>query len=221
VTLMLSPAPVVCSLVSLTCIGLAYTTSPHVSADGLEMGAMSAFMAVLCATSLLYTPSATTNDGRSDGHPLGRLARNALHATAYFGLAAGARAAASPWHGQLAAVASRANVALGLLMCMLTLLPKPVIPCVACGVLLARPLADLTGQPALLLYGSAFLAQLSQGIAHDVSKQKATLLSHQDSMADRRLRIAFESAHCVFFPNLLLHSCYDSLVGAPKTKASA
>jgi hypothetical protein len=57
-------------------------------------------------------------------------------------------------------------------------------------------------------------AQLAQGIAHDVSMQKATLLSHQDSMADRRVRLAFEWSHVVYFPNLLFQSCHESLVGA-------
>ena len=40
---------------------------------------------------------------------------------------------------------------------------------------------ELLDEPILLFFGAAFVAQASQGLAHDFSRQKATLLSHEDS----------------------------------------
>ena len=177
---------------------------------------MAVYISVLAIASVFCSPPVTAG-GAGGSSALSRLASNVARSFCYFGLAVAARAAAHPWQGQLVAFAPHVNVALGVLMCALTLLPKPVIPCVVCGVLVVRPLAELTSQSALLYYSNAFVAQLAQGVAHDVSKQKATLLSHQDSMADRRVRLAFEWSHAVYFPNILLQSCYQSLVGSGKT----
>ena len=65
--------------------------------------------------------------------------------------------------------------------------------------------AELTAQDALLFYGCAFTAQASQGLAHDVSRQAATLLSHEECTDGhcRATKLGFEWAHVVYFPNLL------------------
>ena len=188
VTLLASPAPLLVSAASIAAIGAAYWAAPSLSADALELGAMVLFLAVLCASTLLCTPSVTVGGARRSS--LARLGGSLARALAYFGLACGARWAARPWQGAHAASSAQLNAALALLMGLLAFLPKPVVPCVFGGVLVARPLADLTGQEVLLFYGQAFLAQLSQGVAHDVSKQKATLLSHEASTADRKVRIS-------------------------------
>lgn len=207
ITLLLSPAPTVCSLVSVVSITTAFVVAPRVSPDELESGAITTFIAVLFVAPFVFKPSVTVNGGRGSG-------ARYVKALAYFGLAIGARAVALPWAGQLVTWAPQMNAALCALMCALSLLPKPVIPCVLGGILVVRPFAELSGQRFLLYYSNAFFAQLAQGIAHDVSMQKATLLSHQDSMADRRVRLAFEWSHVVYFPNLLYQSCHESLVGA-------
>ena len=95
------------------------------------------------------------------------------------------------------------------IMATLAMLPKPVIPCVFGGMLLTRVLGELTQQDMLLFFGAAFVAQLSQGISHSVTKQEATLLQHESSSA-RLEKMAFEWSHVVYFPNLLLHSCFQS-----------
>jgi len=209
-TLQLSPAPSICSQASIASIAVAYAIAPRLAPSTIENGSMVCFVAVLCGTSLTLAPSVTVDDGRAS--VASRLARNLATALAYFGVAIAARWAASPWQGQLASSASAVNLGLAALMVLFSMLPKPVVPCVLGGILVARPLAELTGQGVLLLYGNAFMAQLSQGIAHDVSRQKATLLSHEDSMADRRVRLAFDCAHCCYFPTLWFHSCYQSLL---------
>ena len=53
-----------------------------------------------------------------------------------------------------------------------------------------------------------------QGIAHDVTGQKATLLQLQDNtQKERALTLGCEWSHTLYFPNLLLNSIYESLTG--------
>jgi len=127
------------------------------------------------------------------------------------------RVVATPWTGIVSnpALVSQINVGLLALMAGAGMLPKPTIPCVVAGVLAVRVVGELTGQDALLFYGAAFAAQLSQGVAHKVSRQPATLLQHEDAASElpRRARLGHEFSHVIFFPNLLLHSCYQSIAG--------
>ena len=210
-TLVLSPAPSICSLASVAGIATAYAIAPLLSPNAVEIVPMACFIVVVCVASVVLTPSTTVTDGRR-GTATSRLARNLGRTLVYFGIAVAARGAGSRWHGQFSAWAPVVNACLLLLMSLLAMLPKPVVPCVLGGVIVVRVLAELTAQNLLLLYSNAFLAQLSQGIAHDISQQKATLLSLEDSIEDMRVRLAFDWAHCVYFPNLLFHSCYQSLV---------
>ena len=56
--------------------------------------------------------------------------------------------------------------------------------------------------------------QVLQGIAHDVTGQKATLLQLQDNtQKERALTLGCEWSHTLYFPNLLLNSIYESLTG--------
>lgn len=207
VTLFLSPAPLVCSFASTLSIGLAYAVSPHLAARTLEVGAMAAFVAVLVATSIAL-PSKKTK--RS-------LPKDLLHAAKMFGLALLMRLGAAPWAGQLVGSEAKANVAVLVVMAILGALPKPTKPCVVGGMLLARALGELTSQDALIFYGNAFVAQLSQGVAHDVSLQPATLLSHEeDEGHGRAIKLAFEWSHVAYFPNLLFHSVHDSIFDTGK-----
>ena len=113
------------------------------------------------------------------------------------------------------------NIGLLTLMGVLSMLPKPTVPCVLGGVVAVRIAGELTAQDTLLFWGAAFVAQLSQGIAHKVTKQQATLLSHEESTAHgRRAKLAFEVSHVCFFPCLLLHACYEDLVLAGMSPAA-
>ena len=150
------------------------------------------------------------------GGPIESL-KDLLHCAKMFGLALLMRLGAAPWAGQLVGSEAQANVAVLIVMAILGALPKPTKPCVVGGMLLARALGELTSQDALIFYGNAFVAQLSQGVAHDVSLQPATLLSHEeDEGHGRAIKLAFEWSHVAYFPNLLFHSVHDSIVGTGK-----
>lgn len=73
--------------------------------------------------------------------------------------------------------------------------------------LLAGPLAVLTDQPWLYFWSCAYQASLLQGAAHRATAELATLPQLAEHVAD-------EFGHTTYFPNLLLHSVYDSVTGA-------
>ena len=203
-TLVTSPAPPVCTATSAACIAVAYFVAPLLSPRELEMGMMGAFVATLVLASVVFVPRVKTKEPRS-------LVKDLAHAFKIFGLAAAFRLAATPWAGAWAASHATADTALVVIMAVLAMLPKPTVPTVLGGMLCARALGELSSNNALLFYGQAFVAQLSQGVAHDVSRQKATLLTHEDSSEGRGVKLAFEWSHVTYFPNLLMHSCYASL----------
>mmetsp|Transcript_47653 Transcript_47653/g.94525 ORF Transcript_47653/g.94525 Transcript_47653/m.94525 type:complete len:171 (+) Transcript_47653:314-826(+) len=71
---------------------------------------------------------------------------------------------------------------------------------------------DQTMARVFYFWGMSYVAMALQGAAHDVSSQKATLLNLQtaaDTGGSQKIR--FEWSHVTFFPNLLFHSCHQSL----------
>ena len=208
VTLLLSPAPTVCSALSVLAISGAYLAAPHITAAGLECGAICAFVLTLVVASALLERKTYRTKG---------FLRDVAHTIGMLGLALGVRLAAGYyWHGALVK-GEETNMlisATGLVMVILACLPKPVVPCVLAGIFLVRTVGEVTARQELLFFGAAFMAQFSQGISHDVTRQKATLLSHEASDEGREKKLAFEWSHVVYFPNLLIHSAYDTLTNA-------
>lgn len=130
------------------------------------------------------------------------------------------------------------SMVLALLMLVLGSLSKPTVPAVVGGLFVVRTVGELIDSDLLGFYGctyiallldrlnvllftlplfiyacrtAAFVAQYAQGIAHDVTRQKATLLQHNESTKhSRRVRLGHEWSHVVYFPNLLLQSCHAS-----------
>jgi len=203
-TLMLSPAPLGCSILSSLLIVAVCLAAPMLTPSMLELGAPTVFIGVLTLSYLVRGQ-------------LRKLVRGLGIVLAYYGLALilkeGAKFAATTWRGAWATEnPCTTNLVLVFMMGLLGALPKPTIPCVVGGVAVVRALGELTRQDALTFYGAAFLAQLSQGVAHKVSGQEATLLSHEkDDSHDRGVKLAFEWSHVTFFPNFLLHACHDEL----------
>jgi hypothetical protein len=106
---------------------------------------------------------------------------------------------------------------LGLLLGIPAVLTDPVTPVVLSGVVFLNLFAVLCEGDQLVLrfWAMAYVCMGLQGAAHDVSSQPATLLNLQaDESGDRKIR--FEWSHVTFFPDLLFHSCHESL----STKAS-
>lgn len=210
--LVMSPAPHAVSTLSVLAIIGAYLSAPNLSPHGLELGCTVAFVAVLTLTQAFR--------GKRLKHQLQSMATTA----GYFGIAFTASRGAAHWRGTFADDSSTRliNIALFVLMSVLGMLPKPTVPCVFGGVLAVRIAGELTTQDALLFWGAAWVAQLSQGIAHKVSRQEATLLSHEESTAHgRRTKLAFEVSHVCYFPNLLLHACYEDLVAGTSFAATS
>eukprot|EP00854_Cymbomonas_tetramitiformis_P024192 gene24192-29374_t len=86
----------------------------------------------------------------------------------------------------------------------------PVIPCAVTGAIGCRILAIVTSQPMMYLYGCAFIGSLLQGVAHLMTREKPTLVAHQNAFKDKDAKVAFEWAHVVYFPNLIFHSMLES-----------
>jgi len=200
--LLSSPAPAVVSVLSSLFIWASYMVAPAIGPRELELGSMALFAVVLVLAKVLAQHRSKTL--------MRELLADMLYMFKVFGLALAARLVAKQWAGALAHQTAMLNPLLLVLMTALSMLPKPTVPAVLGGALIARPLGELTSQDALLFYGAAFVAQSSQGVAHEVTRQKATLLSHEGSEEDRSVKLAFEWSHCVWFPNLLFHSIYES-----------
>jgi hypothetical protein len=214
-TLFLSPAPSAVTISSICGITSAFYVAPHLRPRELEMGMLGAFFVILILSGLVCERKTIK------GAEAPSLVRDLLHAIKMFGLAAAMRLAGTPWGGTLSGSEGPYLTGLVALMVLLGALPKPTVPCVIGGMLFTRLLAELSGQADwgwLIFYGQAFVAQLSQGVAHDVSKQKATLLSHEDdSTKGRTVKLAFEISHCTYFPNLLLQSVFESVAKSTKS----
>lgn len=207
-TLIFSPASLSCSLSSAAAIVAAFTAAPHLAPHELELGAVAAFLCTLVLFSL-FTERRSHRGRRAAG-----LLSDLLRACARFGLFVGVRLVARQWRGAFAADAAAINCGLAVLMALVSSLPKPTVPAVLGGGLVVRAAAELTAQDALLFYGCAFTAQASQGLAHDVSLQAATLLSHEESDGGhgRATKLGFEWAHVVYFPNMLTHAIREAWV---------
>ena len=72
--------------------------------------------------------------------------------------------------------------------------------------LIASPLALLTSQPWIFLYGWAYLASLAQGLSHHFTGELATILQ----LVEDESNLPSELSHVNFFPTLLLHSLWQS-----------
>lgn len=117
---------------------------------------------------------------------------------------------------------------LGALLAIPALLSDPVVAVVLAGAVLlnASSLLCEGGRPAVLhFWCMAYVAMGLQGAAHTVSDQPATLLNLQgddgsfgddaDSQSQRAVqKMRFEWSHVSYFPDLLFHSCYESLGNA-------
>ena len=70
-------------------------------------------------------------------------------------------------------------------------------------------LALLTDQPAMAFYGSGYVASLMQGVAHELTGERANL--PELAMRTGPEKAGDEHAHTAFFPCLILHSLHESL----------
>jgi len=79
---------------------------------------------------------------------------------------------------------------------------QPGQPSVFLLALVGWALALLTDQPWLYFYCGGYLATLAQGVSHHYSGEEGTL--------PQLTQIADDIGHTTFFPNLLLHSVWQS-----------
>ena len=71
--------------------------------------------------------------------------------------------------------------------------------------------ALLLDSPAVFFWANAFLASAVQGVAHSAAGEEGTLVNLQ---ASTEQTTAHELSHTVYFPNLLLHTIYEKVLGA-------
>lgn len=196
--LVLSPAPKIVTSCSILSIIAAFFTAPHIKPRELEVGMILVFILVLLVATL--TPSCKAN------------VKDLFRGVVFFAFALSVRiVAASANIASFQNVFRSPEIVIICVMCVVSLFPKPVKPIVVTGLILIRAFGELTQSNLCLYLGAAFCAQLAQGVAHDFTKQKATLMMNEDSGVARSKRLAFDWSHCVYFPNLLFHSCYQSL----------
>ena len=191
-----SPAPKIVSLCSVVSIVAAFYTAPYIKPRDLEISMMLVFSLVLFVATIM-SPSKTRM-------------KDLIRGIGYFIFAVSVRIAVASSNISTDMLRSP-EIVLFCIMCAVSMLPKPVKPIVVTGLILIRVLGELTESYLCLYLGAAFCAQLAQGIAHDFTKQKATLMMNEDSGVTRSKRLAFDWSHCVYFPNLLFQSCYQSL----------
>lgn len=78
------------------------------------------------------------------------------------------------------------------------------------GACAGHTLSVLMNEPLLYYHSCAFTATLLQGLAHQWSFEQGTLQKLQSNQ-DKTKKIAYEYAHVVYFPNLLLHAVATAL----------
>jgi hypothetical protein len=70
--------------------------------------------------------------------------------------------------------------------------------------------ALLLDSPGVFFWANAFLASAVQGVAHRAAGEEGTLVNLQ---ASAEQTTAHELSHTVYFPNLLLHTIYEKMLG--------
>lgn len=75
--------------------------------------------------------------------------------------------------------------------------------------LVGHILSLLTSEKLFYYHSIAFTAMLFQGLAHELSKETATLIKLMDE-TNHQAKVAYEWSHVTYFPNLLFHAIIDS-----------
>jgi hypothetical protein len=197
VTLLTTPARKVVTLCSVISIVAAFFVAPFIPPRSLEMNMIYIFLLVLLVATM-RNPSSI---------------KDMLRGVAFFAFTVGIRSVAASTLKDVSDPSKEMMTIkiIAIAMCAVSLLPKPVKPIVVTGLISIRAFGEVYDSNLCLYLGAAFCAQLAQGIAHDFTKQKATLFMNEDSGVTRSTRLAFDWSHCVYFPNLLFQSCYDSI----------
>ena len=73
-------------------------------------------------------------------------------------------------------------------------------------------LAGLADRPSLYFLALGFLANVAQGLSHDLTGEPATLMMLQKTPAGKD-RFAHEWSHTYYFPCLLVQSVRESVLG--------
>ena len=236
ICLMCSPAPIECSSLATALVGAAYLAGPLMTAHQLELGAAATFGAMLLLVKLLAPRlSAGGPELRLRGH------KSLYFGLFALGLRLAARPWRGAWAAEAPAVnmailllmLGASSLAKPTVPCVLvaTLLGRVAAELTAqdslllyCGAFAAQETARSLAPPDAPDPGRVvrpptrvpptYPRQILQGISHDVCRQKATLLQHQDDTRQGRAQtLGSEWSHTLYFPNLLLNSIYESLTG--------
>jgi hypothetical protein len=97
---------------------------------------------------------------------------------------------------------------LGLILCSTR--SDPVVLIIIYGTLIGHPLSGLLNNSTLFLFCCAFVATSFQGLAHAISGEEGTLVVVQNEKNEVD-KVSYEWSHVVFFPNILIHACFQKL----------
>ena len=206
--LIAQPAPLLAKALSAASICAAFWAAPLLSAPALDGASLFLFLCTLPLGLALENRRSRARKGVAE------VAKDLAKYSAVAGLLLGARYLPQSKHwmdGALVSDTSPPNAVLLSLVFATACLPLPVVPVTIVGALGTRVVFALTGQEHVLFWGCAFSGMVLQGRAHDISKQEATLLN-LEGVQDKDKKLRFEWAHVTFFPTLLWHSIYDSML---------
>ena len=194
-----SPAPPVVTAGSIAALALAYFFGPQVPMATYEKASVFSLVAAITISNFLFSKKKIRK-------PLvGFVKLLALVPGIWFAWQEIGRRYAGTQVANFAVVEAGTLAVLTLLGA----LNNPVKKVVIGGMILCRLAGILTDNPVLFYLGMAFTASFFQGVTHSLTEEEATLVAIGDKGGKDAL--AFEYAHVVFFPNVLLHTIYDKL----------
>jgi|EP00945_MAST-04E_sp_MAST-4E-sp1_P003915 hypothetical protein len=203
-------SPPISTILSTISMCAAYIATPHIPARTLEIGAMAAFLLVMVLCSLFVDRVSGRKTYRRSLKGVGMDVGGTIGT---FALVISARLGVTwlGYRGHFSAEADTIFYAVIGLMAAISASPKPLLPGVLCGIFVVRSAAELIESETLIYYSVAMVAMSMQGRAHDVTKQRATLVSLEGNKKyGRAKKLAFEWSHVCFFPALLWRSALQS-----------
>lgn len=208
VCLLCTPAPMVCSALSVASVAAAYLLAPCLVRG--DPGLLPGAYVEPCSYGFGFLLVLGAACSRTEKRPGAAAFLSFGSLAVAFGCTTALWAGGPFPHANLELALTLASS--GLLLLMALLLQRPAVPVIVGGFLLGRLAAVLTGSAWLFWFSCAGSANIIQGLAHAASKEEATLLKLESVHPGSAVN--YEWAHVVFFPNLLLHAIHSNFTGS-------
>src|SRR3989338_1116480 len=187
--LLLAPAPILVTILSLSFVSGAYHFAPMISAITLEFWTIVPFSIVLIF-GLFMCPA------KKGSHSAAKII---LIGLSWIGWLFLWKTIDDHFGGHFAHLSKELNIALVIFMVLVSASKfVPEAPAIGGGIA-CRLVAVLTHQPIIFLWGCAFTAPLLQGTSHKLTGETATLINHNRATTatpdSRQLKVRHEWAH--------------------------